>query len=472
MSTSTSPDRAAAPRLSRGTVGVRAAGVRAAAPVRVVHVGVGNFFRAHQAWYTDRAPDAANWGIAAFTGRSPVVADALAPQDGVYTLVTRSADGDRFDVVASVSAVHRSDDHGAWLGYWRSPEVVVVTLTVTEAGYLRRPDGRLDTDRDDVRADVAALRTDPTAPLVTTPGRLVAGLLARRAAGVGGLTIVPCDNLPDNGPALATVLRDLAGAVDPTLTAWMDQHVELATTMVDRITPATTDAHRALVLAGTGVVDAAPVPTEPFSEWVIQGRFAHGRPGWDAAGARVVDDVRPFEERKLWLLNGAHSLLAYAGTLRGHTTVADAIADPDLHAWVGQWWDEAAARLTLPADEMAAYRAALLDRFANPAIRHELAQIATDGSQKLPVRILPTLRAALTDGRVPPGATRVLAAWTVHLRRTGAGVRDVRAADVAALVTGTLQDSVTRVIGYLAPDLAHHTDLRDAVLAHARELTA
>ncbi|WP_246131069.1 mannitol dehydrogenase family protein [Cellulomonas aerilata] len=463
----TTPPPATAPRLSRSS-----APGHPAAPVRVVHVGVGNFFRAHQAWYTDRAPDAAEWGIAAFTGRSPAVADALEPQDGLYTLVTRGADGDHLEVIGSISAVHRSDDHTAWLGYLSSPDVVVVTVTVTEAGYLLGPDGRLDAGREDVAADVGALRDDPRAPVRTTPGRLVAGLLARRAAGAGGLTIVPCDNLPDNGPALAAVLADLVDAVDPTLATWVAEHVELATTMVDRITPATTDEHRDVVLAATGLVDAAPVPTEPFSEWVIEGRFPYGRPAWDAAGAQVVDDVRPFEQRKLWLLNGAHTLLAYAGSIRGHETVAEAVGDRVLRGWVEEWWDEAVAYLSLPPADVAAYRAALLDRFGNPAIRHALAQIAADGSQKVPVRIVPTLRAELAAGRVPAGAARVLAAWVLHLRGSGAPVKDARADEVLPLVAGTLEESVAAVLGLVAPDLADHDGLRSAVLERTRDLTA
>jgi fructuronate reductase len=464
--TSTSnPADTAAPLLTRAL-----AGLRPAAPVRVVHLGVGNFFRAHQAWYTDRAPDAAEWGIAAFTGRSPAVSEALRQQDGLYTLITRGADGDRFDVVASVSAVHRSDEHAAWLRYWRSPQVAVVTLTVTEAGYLRGDDGRLDGAREDVRTDVAALRADPCAPVRTTPARLVAGLLARRAAGVGAITVVPCDNLPDNGAALAAVVTDLADAVDPSLRAWMAEDVEFATTMVDRITPATTDEHRELVRAATGMVDASPVPTEPFSEWVIQGRFTAGRPAWDAAGAHIVDSVEPFEQRKLWLLNGSHSLLAYAGTIRGHETVAQAIGDHVLRGWVQEWWDEASGHLRLPADDIAAYRSELLDRFQNPAICHALAQIAADGSQKLPVRILPTLRAELATGRVPTGAARVLAAWTLHLRGAGAPVKDARADEVRIVATGTLDDSVRRVLTHLAPDLTDDTPLRLAVLQHAQEL--
>lgn len=455
-----------AARLSRLT-----SGARSAAPVRIVHVGVGNFFRAHQAWYTDRAPDASDWGIAAFTGRSPAVAEALRPQDGLYTLVTRAADGDRFDVVASLSAVHASDDHAAWLAYWASPDVAVVTITVTEAGYLRGADHRLDGAREDVKADIAALRADASAPARTTPGRIVAGLLARRSAGVGALTIVPCDNLPENGPALAAVVADLAEAVDPGLGAWIDQHIEFATTMVDRITPATTDEHRDLVLASTGLLDAAPVPTEPFSEWVIQGSFAAGRPAWDAVGARVVDDVRPFEERKLWLLNGSHTLLAYAGSIRGHEAVADAIADPVCLEWVEQWWDQASAHLALPADEVADYRAALLARYRNPSIRHALAQIAADGSQKLPVRILPTVRAERAAGRSASAGIRVLAAWIVHLRGAGSPVNDVRSGELRSLVSGTMADSADRVLAFIAPDLRDDDTVRAALLADVQDLS-
>jgi fructuronate reductase len=455
------------PRLSRtGGHG------RPAAPIRIVHLGVGNFFRAHQAWYTDRAPDADQWGIAAFTGRSAAMAEALAPQEGLYTLITRGPDGDSFDVISSLTAVHPAGDHEAWLGYLRSPALAVVTLTVTEAGYLRGPDGGLNLADDGVSADIAALTADPLAAVRTTPAKIVAGLLARRAAHAGPLAVVSCDNLSHNGEVLARVVADLAAAVDPSLDAWIAANVSFATTMVDRITPATTDEHRASVLDALGVVDAAPVPTEPFSEWVIQGRFPAGRPAWDAAGARIVDDVAPFERRKLALLNGSHSLLAYAATILGHETVADAIGDPRCRTWVEQWWDEACAHIPLPAAELADYRGALLERYRNPNIRHALAQIASDGSLKIAVRILPTLKAELAEGRVPPGAVRAIAAWVQHLRGLGAPVRDVRSDEVLALVTGTLEESVARVLAFLDPALAGDTRLAEAVLLSANELAA
>jgi fructuronate reductase len=443
---------------------------RPAAPVRIVHLGVGNFFRAHQAWYTEHAPDAAEWGIAAFTGRSPAMADALRPQDGLYTLTTRGTDGDSYEVISTLSAVHSSAEHEAFLSYLRSPGLAIVTLTVTEAGYLRGPDGHLDLTNPGVVADIQTLRADPQAAVTTTPGRIVAGLIGRRAAFAGKLAIVSCDNLSHNGEVLATVVTELAASVDPALVGWIAANVAFGTTMVDRITPATTEELKASVLAATGTVDEAPVPTEPFSEWVIQGEFPNGRPAWDAAGARIVDDVAPFERRKLALLNGSHSLLAYGATILGHETVADAIRDPRCLAWVEQWWDEACAHIPLPAAELVAYRQALLERYRNPNIRHALAQIASDGSLKITVRILPTLRAELAEGRIPAGAVRAVAAWVQHLRGLGAPVRDVAAADVQALAAGTLGESVAAVLAFLDADLAGNASLHAAVLAQAIDL--
>ncbi|WP_145909034.1 mannitol dehydrogenase family protein [Kitasatospora viridis] len=434
----------------------------------MLHLGLGNFFRAHQAWYTDRARDADQWGIAAFTGRRPDLADALSGQDGLYTLVTRSADGDRFDTISSVSAAHPGSDHEAWLGYWRLPELAVVTLTVTEAGYTRGTDGGLDTDRPDVRADLAALRSAPSAPVRTAPARLLAGLAARRACGGGPVAIVPCDNLPGNGSVVERVLRELARHTSrPELIEAVDAGASFVTTMVDRITPAGTDQDRADTAAATGRPDTAPVVTEPFSEWVLSGDFPAGRPCWQDARARFVDDVTPYEERKLWLLNGAHSLLAYTGALRGRVTVADAVADPVCRGWLVDWWQEASRHLSLPAIELAGYQAALLERFSNPRIRHALSQIAADGSQKLPVRVLPVLRRERARGEVPQGAARILAAWVCHLRGLGTPVQDAAAARVLPLAQGPLPEAVRAVLAFLDPELAHDQALVDAVLAHA-----
>jgi fructuronate reductase len=439
-----------------------------AAPVRLVHLGLGNFSRAHLAWYTEHAPDADEWGIAAFTGRSPALADVLAPQDGLYTLVTRAPDGDRYEVVSSISQVHPASDHPAWLRYLSSHDVSVVTLTVTEAGYLRGADGGLDVDDARVRDDVAALRRDPAAPVGSAPGRLVAGFLARRAAGAGPIAVVPCDNLPDNGAVVARVVNGLAALVDPTLTGWMAHNVSWVTTMVDRITPAPTADDREGVRAATGVTDPAAVVTEPFAEWVLSGSFPGGRPAWDLAGARLVEHIEPSEERKLWLLNGAHSLLAYGASIRGHETVADAVADPVCRGWAEQWWDEASRHLRVPGEEVSAYRAALLDRFENPRMRDLLARIAADGSQKLPVRIVPVLARERAAGRPATGAARAVAAWVLHLRGIGAPVQDALADELSALVNGSLDDAVSGVLTFLG--VGGDQELRGQVLALAIDL--
>lgn len=446
----------------------RRAGVgRAAAPVGLVHLGLGNFFRAHQAWYTEHAPDAETWGIAAFSGRSRTLPDKLTAQQGLYTLVTRGAEGDQFEVISSLSAAYAGNDHDTWLRLLSSPEVAGVTVTVTEAGYVRGRDGGLDRDRPEVREDADTLRRDPTALVRTAPARLLAGIAARRRADAGPLTLVPCDNLAGNGAIAARVVRDMAEMVDPQLTAWLDEQVSTVTTMVDRITPCTNPEDLAIVAKVTGRDDRAPVATEPFAEWVLSGAFPAGRPRWENAGAIITDDIGPFEQRKLWLLNGAHSLLAYAGSIRGHATVAEAIADDTCQGWVKQWWAEASPHLSLPAADVGAYCHALVERFANPRMHHRLDQIAADGSQKLPVRILPVLRQERSAGHMPPGAVLVLAAWVCHLRGLGAPVHDARAKDVVPLAAGPLPDAVRRVLGALDPAAGADDALVAAIVADA-----
>ncbi|GMA18753.1 mannitol dehydrogenase family protein [Arsenicicoccus piscis] len=442
---------------------------RPAAPVRIAHLGLGNFFRAHQAWYTEHAPDAADWGIAAFCGRSATLAEQLAPQGGLYTLLVRADDGDRPEVISSVVAVHPADDLDSWLGYARSPELAVITLTVTEAGYRRGPGGDIDLADAQVAADRDAIVAGRLADVVTAPGKLPVAMIARRDAGLGPLTVLSCDNLPDNGHVAAQVTRSLATAVGGDLASLVDEH-SFATSMVDRITPRTTDDEIEAVRRSTGLDDAAPVVTEPFVEWVVAGDFPAGRPAWDAT---FVPDVEPFEQRKLWLLNGSHTLMAYAASARGHEVVSEAIADPVVRSWVEQWWDEAARHLRVPASDVEAYRAALVERYENRQIRHLLAQIASDGSQKIPVRILPVLRAERAAGRDGRGAARAVAAWVRHLQGHGAPVNDAGAAAYAAAVNDTTtNDAVRGVLDQLDPQLAGDPQLVRLAAELVEELAA
>lgn len=434
-----------------------------AAPVRIVHLGLGNFHRAHQAVYTHRAPDGDQWGIAAFTGRRPDMARALAPQDGLFTLITRDCDGDHFEVIRSIVAVHAADEHEAFVDYLRRPEVAIVTITLTEHAYLRSADGGLDVNRDEVGQDVAAIAAG-RAPR-TLPGRLLTGLMARQRAGAGAITILSCDNLPDNGQVTRRIVTDLARNVAPQIVDWIDANVDFATSMVDRITPATTAEHVRLVAEQQGYADVSPVPTEPFSEWVIAGRFPAGRPAFEAAGAQLVQDVARHERRKLWLLNGSHSLLAYTAPVLGHRTIDEAIGDDRCLQWVTVFWDEASTHLGLPEGEVQQYRQSLLERYRNTGVRHQLAQIAHDGSQKVPVRSVPVVLAERAAGRLPHGGAMTLAGWILHLSGEGAPVQDPGAGPAQqAAAADDPRQAVVGVLQTLHPDLARDEALVDLVM--------
>jgi fructuronate reductase len=385
-------------------------------PVRIVHLGLGAFHRSHQAWYTAHAADSAEWGIAAFTGRRPDAADALQRQDGVYTLVERGPQQDRFELIGSIVSAIPGDDISAFVETMRSPAVAVVTLTITEAGYRLDARGELDLEDPETAADIPLLRRlveDPSAPVGDVPStafaRLLLGLNARRIAGAPPVAIVPCDNLPENGTLVRRALTRLAAEVDPALAEWLPLGASFVSTSVDRITPRLDPDYRAVVAAAIGRSDEVPVVAEPFTDWVLAGHFPSGRPQWESAGARFVDDIQPWEARKLWLLNGAHTLLAAAGPLRGHSTVAEAFADPHCRDLVERLWGESAANL--PGVETAQYREALAERFANPRIVHRLAQIAEGSRTKIRLRIVPVALAERAAGRAAEGCAAALAAW-------------------------------------------------------------
>jgi fructuronate reductase len=429
----------------------------AKAPVRVVHLGLGAFHRSHQAWFTHQASDAVDWGIAAFTGRRPDAALALAEQDGLFTVVERADGGDSFTVVNSIVEAVDGADVQRLAELVAAPATAVVTLTITEAAYRLGADGHLDRTASDVVADLALLASgsgNPTTPL----GRLVLALAARRAVGAGPLAVVCCDNLSNNGTVAHNAVVGMAGAWDAGLAGWIDANISFVSTSVDRITPRTTDSDIAAVQAACGYRDNSPVVAEPFSNWVLSGDFPAGRPRWEDAGAVFVADIEPYENRKLWLLNGAHSLLAYAGQLRGHTTVADALADPLCLQAIEKFWDEAEANLSGPdgnaADlQIPAYRAALLARFSNARIAHHLAQIAMDGSTKLRMRAVPVVQAERAAGRSGAAAALMIAAW-MDYSAAAASFQDPLADQVAAANRLSGAERVRALLSLVDPALA------------------
>ncbi|CDX25433.1 D-mannonate oxidoreductase, NAD-binding [Mesorhizobium sp. ORS 3324] len=381
----------------------------------IVHLGVGAFHRAHQAAYVDAslADGETGWGIVGVSLRSPDTRDALSPQDGLYTLAVRDSAGEQLQVIGSIlSLLVAPEDPGAVLAVLTDPRTRIVTLTITEKAYLRAADGSLDGSHPDIMHELA----NPGSPK-TAHGFLAEALARRRAAGTPPFTVLCCDNLPANGATLHrllvefTKLRDARDSTIP-LAGFVASDVAFPSSMVDRIVPATTDADRARIAQELGIDDAWPVMTEPFRQWVIEDHFPAGRPGWEKFGVTMVEDVRPFEDMKLRLLNGSHSSIAYLGLLSGHATVDRAFADPAIRQFVDALWAEAIP--TLPQDaglDTAAYTAELAQRFSNTALAHRTAQIANDGSQKLPQRIVASALARLEAGLLPEHLSLAVAAW-------------------------------------------------------------
>jgi fructuronate reductase len=375
----------------------------------IVHLGLGAFHRAHQAVHVEAclAAGARDWGICGVSLRRAETRDALAPQDGLYTLASRDGGGEALQVVgALVERIVAPEAPERLLARMADPGVRIVSLTVTEKGYTADvAAGRLRADLPEVVADIA----DPARP-ATAVGLIVAALARRRATGVAPFTVLSCDNLPGNGAMTRRILMDFAARIDPALARYIETDVACPSTMVDRITPATTAADREAISARLGLEDAWPVIAEGFSEWVVEDRFPTGRPDWASSGVTMVQDVAPWELMKLRMLNGAHTTLAAVGRVAGRATVAEAMDNPVIAAVVRALWDEVAATLP-PGLDPADYARRLDARFRNPALRHLTAQIATDASQKLPQRLLGSLRDLRDAGRKRRAVVFAVAAW-------------------------------------------------------------
>ncbi|GAB5097861.1 mannitol dehydrogenase family protein [Caballeronia sp. HLA56] len=414
MTQNSSLSRAGLPALSGH---VLSADWRAPA-IGIVHLGIGNFHRAHEALYTEEAMLArgGDWGICGVTLQGDVgKRDALMAQDGLYSVVERGPAGVSVTVVRSlVEVLAMPFDRVRLFELLADARVKIVSLTVTEKGYCR------DAKTGDADFDHAGVIHDLAHPddATTVPGILSAALKARRDAGTPPFTVLSCDNLSNNGAALQQVVRSFSARLDATLGAWIAEHVAFPSTMVDRIVPATTDAERESARAALGVTDNVPVPCEPFRQWVIEDRFPQGRPAWEVAGAQLVDDVTPFEIAKLRMLNATHSTLAYLSMLAGFEAISDAVGHAPLRALIhAVMTHEIAPTLDVPASfDLLAYRDALLERYANPALKHRCAQIAMDGSQKIPPRILSSISARLDAGQSFDGLALAVAAWLRFLR--------------------------------------------------------
>jgi fructuronate reductase len=410
----------------------------AALKIGIVHLGLGAFHRAHQAVYTDDAIalSGGDWGICGVSLKSPTAHDQLAAQDNLYSVREVSGSADRWRVIGAIrESLFAGEQLSAIIARIAKAETHIVSLTVTEKGYCAdiakreplwtHPDIAHDLER--VDQPISAL------------GVLVAGLYERFRKRGAPLTILCCDNLPDNGGVLQSLVHSVAARVHPQILPWLRDNVSFPSSMVDRIVPATkshdvSDSQTALGLRDEGVVRA-----EPFGQWVIEDKFLTPRPDWQRVGVQFVADVAPFEAMKLRLLNGAHSLLAYSGALEGIDTIAETVARPAFRSAALDLMRESAATLDpIAGVDIERYQAQLLERFANPALGHRTWQVATDGSQKLPQRLVAPTSIRLGSGQVSAVAAYAVAAWIVYLsERNFLGVThtvaDARAADFKVL---------------------------------------
>ncbi|HET8535438.1 MAG TPA: mannitol dehydrogenase family protein [Sphingomicrobium sp.] len=449
--------------------------------IGIVHLGVGAFHRAHQAAYVDDvlSTEGGDWRIRGVSLRSSDVRNRLSPQDCLFTRVERDACGERLRLTASIAEVLAARENPqAVIRAIADPAIHIVSLTITEKGYCHNPaTGELDERHPDVVHDLA----NPERPRGAL-GILVEALTRRHQAGSPAPTLLCCDNLPDNGRVLARVLGEFAKLRNPAVAGWIEANVACPATMVDRIVPATTEDDIRCLSERLGFEDCAMVKTEPFTQWVIEDSFGGPRPAFERVGAQIVPDVRPFELAKLRMLNGAHSTLAYAGLRLGLVYAHEAVADPDLRSVVEHLMRFEAAPTLPPAKglEPESYAAALLDRFANPALEHRLFQIAMDGSQKLPQRLLGTIRERISRGFAADAALLGVAAWMLHATGRGPGnsrheVDDPLASTLAAVAercgsnARTLADGMLSINGIFG-NLAELPSVAEIIAQHIEGL--
>ena len=391
----------------------------------IVHIGVGGFHRAHQAVYLDdllHMPDEPRWaecglGVLPSDDR---MRDALLGQDCLYTVVEHSAAGETARVIGSIASyLYAPGDPEGAIEKLAAAETRIVSLTITEGGYfLDEGTGRFNPDHPEIRRDLE----HPDAPR-TSIGYIAAALDRRCLRGLPPFTLMSCDNLQSNGDITRSVLHTYAELRDSALAAWIAEHMSFPNSMVDRITPGTTDADREAVRARYGFRDDWPVMTEPFLQWVIEDHFSNGRPRWEKVGAQLVPDVAPYETMKIRLLNGSHLAMAYLGALAGFTYVHEIMADPLFLRFVQRFMDEVTPVVpAISGTSIPEYKATLVERFANPAIRDQVTRICSEGSAKLPKWLLPSIVELLAKGRPIDLLSLVVASW-IHYFRQGVDKR-------------------------------------------------
>lgn len=380
----------------------------------IVHLGIGAFHRAHQAWYTEAVLNSAggNWGIIGCSLRSDSVSNQLDPQDGLYTILERSAQDKTQIIGAVVQVLVGPQKPQAIIDAIATESIKIISLTVTEKGYCHFPaTGELNFEHPDIAYDLGNI-TQPKSAI----GYIVAGLIARKDKGLPGLTVLSCDNLPNNGKVVGKCVIGFAEKISAELASWIKSNVTFPCSMIDRIVPATTPTDISNFENTFGYEDAGMVVAEPFSQWVIEDNFIQGRPAWETVGATLVEHVEIYELIKLRLLNGTHSLLAYSGYLAGKATIAEVMRDATLTKACKAYMALAAGTLAAPADfDLAGYQAQLVERFANPGLQHRTWQIAMDGSQKIPQRWLGTLADAVSKGADIKLFAFALAAWMKYI---------------------------------------------------------
>lgn len=448
-------------------IGIRApAYARADVTPGILHLGVGAFHRAHQAVYVDDilASGDTGWGIVGASLRSQSVPDQLNPQQGLYSLMVRSAAADDVRIIGAIDRLlHAPSEREALLDWIADPRIRIATLTITEKGYCHDPaTGNLLADHPGVVADLAK----PTES-VTALGYLCAGLQRRKARGAGPISLLSCDNLPSNGKTLAKVLRQFARDYDPQLAEWLDDNVSFPSSMIDRIVPATRAEDYQQYAQLAGFDDQGLVVTEPFTQWVVEDNFIAGRPAFESVGVQMVSDVEAYEDIKLRCLNGAHSLLAYAGYLSGCKTIADTMSKPAFQQLLAAFWrDEVTPQVDVPEGfDLQAYQRDLAQRFKNPALKHTTWQIAMDGSQKIPQRWLATLRGQLSGSGSVRWLSFGLACWMRYVAGADESgeaidVQDPLAEKLAQLARDQGEDTRAWVMAVLSVTSVFGEDLR------------